>query len=236
MSTETQSPTPTPTPTPTPPAPSRSRLDWFTAALLFGVIALGALVLLLIAQNRRLIDKNIVLERALVEERTKDALAVGQSIAPLRLTAADGTTIAPSFTGPNWTLIFLLDSHCPYCEATLPVWTSVLTTTAQAHADGSPSRASTSQPSSTSQRPDILVIQSDATRPDQLRPLPAPLVPLCAESSAGTWLNRVPIAPAVLLIDTHAVVRKAWFGVPSDRDRDQLVQAVLNPSTLASGQ
>lgn len=177
---------------------------------MLATIVLGVLVVLLVRDNRRLREELGAAGKALIEERTKDSLAVGQAVTPVTMVGADGQVSRAAFDGDRWTMLFMVAGHCPYCEETVPIWSRLLKET---QAEGNP-------------RLSLVCIQSDAKSAAELKQLPAPLTAKVVQNERS-WLSRVPIVPSVLLIDNHAVIRRAWFGVPTDMDEQAMRRVLL---------
>lgn len=183
----------------------------FVGLLVVAVVGLGVLVILLTRTNRHLREQLIVVEQALARERTRDALATGDALSPITAVGADGAPVTLTFRGPRPTVVFLIAGKCPYCEQTIPVWQEVIAATRATEAG----------------KVDLVTLQTDARRAADLKPLSGGLTPRLVPEQAGTWLLRVPISPGAMLVDTSGVVRRVWFGMPSERDREELVQALL---------
>jgi hypothetical protein len=183
----------------------------YTALLTAAVIALTVLCLLMVRQVRDLRARLTAAESALIQEQTRDSLAVGETVGPLDLVAADGSEHTVTFRAERPTLLLLTSVHCPYCDETIPLWQAML-----AQTDSAAGRAL-----------DVLCIQADARTQADLKPLPPPLTPLFTKAAGGTWLGRIPIAPGAVLIDREATVRRTWFGIPSQRDRREMADLLL---------
>lgn len=183
----------------------------FTAFLVVATCALCVLVVMLTRQNRRLRSDNEQLAQALLREQTRGTLGIGEGVEPLTVFDIDGVERELRFAAGTPTLVLLASSDCPHCTETLPMWDRVLTQTRAARSAGV----------------GVVLIQIDADRPDQLKPAPASLTPLGAKGATTTWLRKIPISPAALWIDGGGVVRKAWHGVPSQRDEHEIASALL---------
>lgn len=181
---------------------------WF---LVIAVAGLGVLTLLLVQNNRSLKTQVHDLEQALARERTRDSLATGDRLSTLVTFDSNGVRDERTFRTGKATVVFLLASKCPYCEETIPVWREAIAAT---HALDSG-------------KVDLLTIQTDAKRADELKPIGGGLDARYAEQHAGTWLLRVPVSPGAMLVDGNGVVRRVWFGMPSETDKNELVQALL---------
>lgn len=190
------------------PAAGGRAFSFFLAA---AVIGLGVLVLLLARTNSALRQQLIAAEQALARERTRDSLATGDTLSPIACTRADGSLDQRTFTSGKPTIVFLIAGSCPYCEETIPLWKEAIAAT-RATETGAV---------------ELLTIQTDAKRADQLRVLGGGLEPRFVAQQAGTWVLRVPISPGAMLVDGRGVVRRVWFGMPSERDQHDLAQALL---------
>ncbi len=206
---------PAPPERPSPPSsladPPRKSPRLFTTFLILSVVTLGVLSFLLARNNRQLKLQITAAQQALTREQTKDSLAVGESVGPLTLVDTTGTERVATLSGERSTLLFMVSGHCPYCDETLPVWDRLLRRT--------DARTNTAL--------SILCIQIDARAPEELKQLPDTLSPTFAKNEGATWLHRIPISPGAVLIDRAGIVRKTWFGVPSQRDEREIETALL---------
>lgn len=191
------------------PAPSHNRA--FTAFLALATVALCILVVLLSRQNRRLRADNELLAQALLREQTRGSLGIGERLDPLTVFDAAGATRPLAFSGDRPTLILLTSGDCPHCTDTLPLWDRVLAQTQVA----------------TTGIASVVLLQVDADRPDQLKPALPSLPALGVTDAAATWLHKIPVSPAALWADREGVIRRAWHGVPSQRDLNELAAALL---------
>lgn len=184
---------------------------WFSVFLVIAVLALGVQALRLTRANHALRAQLEAAERALAMERTRDSLAVGESVGQLTLIDGAGGTRELRFPSERDVLVLLVSAECPYCDETVPVWEAVLRRT------------------ETLERGEVAVVcvQLDARSPDRLKPVLAGQPTFLAADQASTWLRRVPISPGALYVDRNGVVRKAWFGVPSEVQQDELARALL---------
>lgn len=183
----------------------------YQGLLVLGVVGLSVACVLLVRRVWSLEGELMVVQQALARERTRDSLATGESLAPITVQRRDGSASDLSFAGEVPTIVFLIAGHCPYCDETVPVWAETATAT-RALETG---------------RVRLVTIQTDARRSDALKDMPPGFEPVFVPAQAGTWLVRVPISPGAMLIDTRGVVRRTWFGMPSERDRQELTEAML---------
>ncbi|MFN7020423.1 MAG: hypothetical protein ACK4WH_03735 [Phycisphaerales bacterium] len=184
---------------------------WFSVFLVLAVVALGVQGLRLSRANLALRAQLEAAERALAMERTRDSLAVGESVGPLTLIDSAGGTMDLRFPAERDVLLLLVSAECPYCDQTVPVWEAILRRT------------------ETLERGEVAVVcvQLDARSPERLKPVLSGRPTYLAADQASTWLRRVPISPGALYVDRNGVVRKAWFGVPSESQREELARALL---------
>ncbi|MCC6321137.1 MAG: conjugal transfer protein TraF [Phycisphaerales bacterium] len=184
---------------------------WFTVFLVVAALALAVIAMLLARSNRALRGQVLAAERALAMERTRDSLAVGESVGSLTLIDSAGAERALAFPAERAILMLLTSGHCPYCEQTAPVWERIVRQTE----GGVPAGI------------EVLCVQIDARTATDLKPLSNLPRSMLAKDHATTWLRRVPISPGAVMIDRNGVVRKAWFGVPSERDQAEMAAALL---------
>ncbi len=183
----------------------------FLVFLIVAVLATSLLAFALARKNRDLKFRLEAIEQALIREQTKDSLAVGEIVGNITLFDARGARHDLTFPAKRPVLLLLISTHCPYCDETIPVWQRIFRETQ----------------ATTSATLDILCVQADARKSEDLKQLEPPLMPHWPQSPNTTWLSRIPISPGALLIDESGVVRKTWFGVPSDRDQQQIASAIL---------
>jgi thiol-disulfide isomerase/thioredoxin len=190
-------------------APRSGRL--FTSFLVLAVLGLLAVVVLLNMELNRTRAQLLAAEQALARERTRDSLAVGDEVGPVTLIRRDGAARTVEFRNARPTLVFMIAGHCPYCDETIPVWQRLLEKT-ESGADGPIA---------------IVCVQSDARKVEELKSLPAPLEPCAPQPGVPSWLSRIPISPGVVLVGRDGIVKRTWFGVPSDRDEQELATVLL---------
>lgn len=188
----------------------------FVPFLVLTNIALCALTLVLVRQNRELRAQREVAEVELLRERTRGSLGPGEKADPLTIIGPDGRESVFEFTSARPTLLLLVSGACPHCDEAAPLWERVLEQTSTRDLDsGAPETAR------------LLCVQSDATTPEQLKPARGPIVPRIARDGSRTWLRRLGAIPAAVYIGADGVVRKAWYGVPTERDEREMAEALL---------
>ena len=182
--------------------PARMRRWTILSAAL--IAALCVTLVLLVRENRRLREQ----VTAMAGSRARaGGLAEGQVLGPVRLRGAAGSEIEVRFEGESsGTVLLFFATGCGACEATAPRWRAAI------------SRAA---------RPDVRVVcvQTDAGAgvAFALEGLPASVaVPL---PPVG-WLAALPAVPATLIVDEHGRVVRAWYGELSEREAEELAEAI----------
>lgn len=184
---------------------------WFTVFLVISTVALCVLAVAMTRELRRTRARVAELEEALLRETTKDSLAVGERVTPLKVVDAGGDERMLDFTAHRATLVLLTSAHCPYCEETVPKWARVLERTQAGEDEGL----------------QVVCLQADARTPGDLKALPPPLKAELAPEGNTSWPRRIPIAPGAVLINPEGVITKAWYGTPSDQDLAAMEAALL---------
>lgn len=179
-------------------------------------IALCVLTLVLVRQNRDLRNQREAAEVELLRERTRGSLGPGEKADSLTIIGPDGGESAFQFAAPRPTLLLLVSGACPHCDEAAPIWEKILDQTSTR--DLATGAAETAR---------LLCIQSDAVRPDQLKPSRGPIVPRIAKDGERTWLRKLGAIPAAVYIGPDGVVKKAWYGVPTERDEREMAEALL---------
>jgi hypothetical protein len=184
---------------PSPHAPSR----WQTIALTLSVIVLSVLVLVLSRANARL--------RAEMHEAVQQmgslSLPLGETVPALDCRdSADQPSDAMRFDdGRLATAIYIHKASCGACESSAPLVREL----ARVHAEGGVR---------------FVGVQTDESAP--LKDLGDHITTCAVHDAGATWLKRVPLAPAMLLIDAKGVVRESWFGAPLPAHMDRMEAAV----------
>lgn len=200
----------------TPPTPAARPRSLFVPFLIVTNIVLCVLSLVLVRQNRDLRAQREAAEVELLRERTRGSLGPGEKADPLTIIGPDGQEAVFEFAAPRPTLLLLVSSTCPHCDEAAPLWQKVLEQTSTRDLD-----------SGAAETPRLLCVQSDATRPEQLKPARGPMVPRIAKDGSRTWLRKIGAIPAAVYIGSDGVVRKAWYGVPTERDEREIAEALL---------
>ncbi len=191
-------------PAPEPPAP-RPKRDPFTLFLVVACVALAVLVLFLARQNRQL---KASLAEAMAGGLPADVLKAGDRVEPFDVLADSGekSRIAFEAGGPR-TLILVFSLHCPACERTIPLWNDVL---------------------SVKVAPSLRVIGLQTDKRDPASG-PEPILfsslrfPVFGIENPGPpALGRLPGVPSAVLLDSHGLVVKTWFGLPTKQQLEDL--------------
>jgi hypothetical protein len=179
----------------------------FTAFVTLACVVLCALLLRANALNRRLReDYSQALEKA-----GSAGIAVGESVEPLRVAAvqgdpspADASTLLTHDDGRAGTLLLLVSGGCDTCRFSLPYFSRL--------ADLASKQGFVP-----------LAVQLDAAGDADLKFDGSMGFPIVAvEHSEKTWLRRVPLVPAILLVDPRGAVVKTYFGELSPKQQDDL--------------
>lgn len=188
----------------------------FNAFLLLSTVALAVLCVLLTLENRRLKSEVVARRAAAIAESIKP----GDQVTGLTLIRSDASVRTLQFGGDGAkpALVFIMAAGCGYCEEAIPAWDRVLT---ELGAGGE----------SASQWLHVVAVQTDASEPAELKTLP-PSIPVClAQDARSTWLRRINIEPAAVLIDSGGIVLKTWLGLPDAANEADLKQSLLDAAT-----
>lgn len=192
--------------------PAQYRMPTFWKAFIgFLMVACAGLcfqVLWLVRENRSL--------QHAASEAVESAGAAGLTIGE-RLTTLTPMGFAPSTDAANpldfadgrpATLLVLVGGACETCTLTLPYFNTLRSMWADAGIE-------------------FVGVELDATDPAQLHHTAHAQFPMvCVEHGEKTWLRRVPLVPAAVLVDNQGVVRRTWFGVLSARQQEELAAAL----------
>jgi peroxiredoxin len=181
-------------------------LDWFSLFLVGACLALSVLVLFLARQNRQL--KATLAEHAHTMTPGAVEFKPGDQVSPITVFADSGEKTNVTFGGgEKKTVLLVFSSTCPACEQTLPVWKKLL-------ADGA--------------APSIRIvgIQTDRVKATEgsaaVVPQSYPFPVYGYERGKPDPLEKVPYIPCALVVDEQGVVKKAWFGVPTKEQEEEL--------------
>jgi len=167
----------------------------FARFLLVACLGLTTLCVLLVIQNHAL--------RARTLPPTA-ALASGDRLSPLTVLDDSGAAREIRFEGRPRTVLLLFTSDCPACRETLPLWTDLFST-----APPPPTR--------------VVGIQLDDRRQGSEAGSALPFEVYGYERRAsGDPLSRIPGVPALVLVDDRGVVLRSWFGVPGERELEEI--------------
>jgi len=196
----------------TPDTPARP-FPWFTAFLVVATIGLSVLVFVLSNENRRL--------RGLLDDKYAEALKaslqVGESLGTIELVGASGTQTTHDFAAHPATLVLVISTHCPHCDEALPTWVRAV----------EDARAT---------RVPVVCIESDVIAADQLKPTPPTIPAFFVPNARSTWLTRLSMVPAAILVGNDAKVIRTWYGPLSPKDQDAMTDALMAAAAPSPGQ
>lgn len=181
---------------------------------------------LLVRQNRALKRELMLGWDARVAAAREEGIKAGEMVGELELVGRDGEARRLGFAedggegGPA--LVFVVGGACGYCERAVPVWDEMLT-----------GMGLTGERGGGQVR--IATVQTDAREPADLKVLPASIPVYMAPGGEQTWLRRVNIEPAVVLLDAGGRVVKAWVGLPDAVDAADLRGTLLDLLTAEAG-
>ncbi len=184
--------------------PRRASFNLFTAFLLLATLTLSLLALLLMRQNRNLRSETAALRQLTGEA----ALPTGEMLASLDTFApASSDTPTPDamsfLDGRLGTFLYLFSSSCGSCETIMP-------RVAALSARHTPSGV------------ECFAIQIDANAPADLAHTDLGLPVRGVYEAPRTWLRRIPLVPALVLIDHNGVLIHAWYGAPDEPQWTQI--------------
>jgi len=193
----------------------------FTSFTVLACIVLSVQVVRLTRENTRL--RLLAAEPAASQAATSagsSALAVGEfvpdlaALTPLNTlpsttstTPSDLSTLLHFRDGRLATIILATSGGCQTCEASLPAFDLL----ARTHAD---------------QGIVVTAIQIDAMKLSELKPAPPSLPIVMVNDAPSTWLRRIPLVPAVIVIDSQGAVRQTWFGALSALQQGELDELI----------
>lgn len=188
----------------TPPEPTARTFPWFTAFLIVATMGLSALVALLSMENRRL--------KAMLDDKFAEALNAslhaGEAVDAIELVSSTGVTSRHDFSAHPSTLVLVVSTHCPHCDEAMAVWSKVID---DAKASGVP----------------IVCIESDVVTADKMKGTPGGIPAYFVPNARTTWLTRLNMVPAALLVGSDSKVSHAWYGPPTPKERDGMTDALM---------
>ena len=168
----------------------------FHVFLMVACVALAVMALMLALQNRRLKQE---LSRPATPQMPPDALKVGDTFPPLALLDEEGNPVSVPFGGGQRTLLLFFSARCPACRQTFPVWGTLL--------QDLPAGAR------------VYGVRIGPSAPD-MPPLPFPQH--TQEDGGKSLKGKIPFVPATVLLDGSGTVERIWFGVPDEKERQEL--------------
>lgn len=192
--------------------PASAGTPW-TIKLFIGFLMLACVALSVVMQ--RLKESNAVLR----QEITRLAESLGNGSLPPGEILPELTSFGPSpepikdappepmkfDDGRTATVLFVHSAACGSCDAEIPK----LMALAAAHRRGGL---------------EFVGVQSDATGPAELKHTEMNFPLRGVPGAERSWLRRVPLVPAVLIVDHEGTLRAGWYGVMNARQEAQLAQ------------
>ncbi|MBN8645931.1 MAG: hypothetical protein J0L61_11905 [Planctomycetes bacterium] len=182
----------------------------FMAFLVLACAVMCVLLLKLSAQNRELREEVTRLTQAL----GNNGLPVGEFLPELASfgPAADPIKDAPASAlkfedGRIATVLFVHSGGCGNCDAAIA---QLIPLASRFRAGGL----------------EFVGIQTDADAPAQIKHLEANF-PIRGVPGAGqSWLRRIPLVPAILIVDHEGRLRAAWYGALTPRQEQQVADEI----------
>lgn len=162
---------------------------WIAFSLVVSLLAAGLAVLVVVLHRRNLALAH-ELAAVQVQIATRAGIQVGERVEDLTLLDGSRLRLAGA---DRATLVIAVSHTCGTCKASLPVWGAI--------ADGL--RGSPVE---------VVLVDVDAREASEAIEAPAPLTPRLVRDGERTWLKRLSVVPAGLLLDREGVVVKAWWG------------------------
>lgn len=189
----------------------------FTGFCMLACLVLAYQVLTLRRQVADLREQLAATPPAMPEAITKagsGAVVVGESVPDLVAIARDGSPVllngsnALAFRDGRFATVILATSgDCEACSHSLPVFDVMAK---ENIATGVM----------------VVGVQINAMKGEELKPSPGTLPIVMVNDAANSWLRRIPMVPAVIVIDGNGAVRKTWFGTLSAAQQDELAATV----------
>lgn len=189
--------------TTTPEAVSRP-FPWFTAFLVVATVGLSVLVFLLSNENRHL--KGMLEDK--YAEAMKASLQPGEELADVELTSASGVSKSHAFREHPATLVLVVSTNCPHCDEAMPTWARVIE-------DAKATSVA------------VVCIESDVIDASKLKPTPPVIPAYFVPNARSTWLTRLTMVPAAILVGSDAKVVRTWYGPLTAADHDAMTDALM---------
>jgi hypothetical protein len=190
-----------------------SFLALYAGTLTLACAALCVQVLMLRTENARLRQSPQTPAPAEALERAGSAgLTVGEALTPVEVIARrDGSQGPSSGPAPDLqfddgrvlTMLVIASAACEQCAWSMPYFRAVAATNAPLGVQSA-------------------AVEIDASEQAMHHEGTADLPVLAVRSAEATWLRRVPMVPAVLLVDDRGVLVRSYFGVLSPRQQEEL--------------
>jgi hypothetical protein len=203
------------------PKPATTRLPAtfvaFTAFCMLACVVLAYQVVSLRREVTRLRGEVAVRPAQLPEAMTKaggGAVVVGESVPDLVAVDCDGAAVlvngsnALAFRDGRFATIMLATSgDCDACGYSLPAFDVLARENIATGVT-------------------VVGVQINAMKGEELKSSPGNLPMVMVPDAANSWLRRIPMVPAVIVIDGQGAVRQTWFGTLSAAQQEELAATV----------
>ncbi|HEX2837075.1 MAG TPA: hypothetical protein VHN77_03000 [Phycisphaerales bacterium] len=187
----------------------KGELGWWRSLAIVMLIVGGGVAFLLLREVRSHRADNAQLDVLQKQIEAMGGTLLGSRVDDLALVDAAGAIGSTAFAGSPLSLVVLLSTQCPSCEATAPAWAQIAGKLEQ---EGVPTR----------------MIVVDAVGAPQDAPRWAGLTPHGVRDAERTWLREVPGVPAGVLVDSTGVVRRVWLRQLDASEVDRIVAGVVS--------
>lgn len=189
-------------------AAMKGELQWWRSLAVVMLLVGGVVAFLLVREVRSHRADNARLDVLQKQVEAMGGTLLGARVDDLMLVDAAGGTGSTGFADSPMSLVVLLSTRCPSCEASAPAWAHVA---AKLELEGVPTR----------------MIVVDAGGAPQDAPKWAGLTPHGVRDAERTWLREVPGVPAGVLVDGGGVVRRVWLRQLDAAEVGRIVAAVM---------
>lgn len=186
----------------------KSELGWWRSLAIMMLVVGGIVAFLLVREVRSHRADNARLDVLQRQIEAMGGTLLGSRVDDLALVDAAGGTGSTAFADTPMSLVVLLSTQCPSCEASAPAWAQIAGKLAR---EGVPTR----------------MIVVDAGGAPQDAPKWAGLTPHGVRDAERTWLREVPGVPAGVLVDNAGVVRRVWLKQLDASEVDRVVAGVV---------
>ena len=180
-------------------------ITWFTGFLVLATLALSVLVIVLARHNRQLRGEAAALRQLAGDS----ALFPGELLASLDSFAPEGTppdsaqNALALIDGRPGTILLLYSGACGACEVVMPRFAALA---ARHGASGLACYA----------------IQIDAKSPAELTHTNLGAEVRGVPGAERSWLRRIPLVPAIVILDHEGALVRGYYGAPDDNQWTQI--------------